>query len=137
MVSNTLKMVADDRGWSIAFVLHNTTTKEQRGTVLEPIAAFSLEIKSATGEPLSLAQPALDIPGQPRVLVLAPGASAELATPIRLRFDPKVPPSGGDDPMLWSIRSAPVPVVIRATLTISGMAVSVAEAHLAPGETHR
>jgi len=134
MVSNALKLAADDRGWSITFVLQNTTTRELRGTVLEPVAAFNLEVRSESGELLPLAQPALDIPGQPRALVLAPGASVQLVTPIHLRFDPKVPPSGGDDPMVWSIRSAPVPVTLRATLAISGMPVTIAEARLVPGD---
>ena len=58
----------------------------------------------------------------------------QLVTPIHLRFDPKVPPSGGDDPMVWSIRSAPVPVTLRATLAISGMPVTIAEARLVPGD---
>lgn len=133
MVSTSLQLAPNGPSWSLAFVLENTTAGEFRGQLYEPFVGFKLEVTSATGERLVLVEPSLDMPVRPRLLVLAPGAKERLQTPIRLRFDPAVPPSGGDDPRLWTIRSAPVPVRLRATLEITGMPLQVADATLDPG----
>jgi hypothetical protein len=54
----------------------------------------------------------------------------QLDTPFHLRFDPTVPPSGGSDPMVWSIRSPKVPALARASFEISGLGTQHAQARL-------
>jgi len=93
---------------------------------------FKLEVLDARGDALEVVQPALDLGVYPKPIALAKGAVERLATPIRLRFDAGVAPSGGNDRMLWSIRSAPQPVRLRATLKVEGIRVAPAEAMLEP-----
>ena len=130
MVSTSLELTPDGPGWTLAFLLKNTTSKELKGQVLEPFVAFELEVTSDKGDHLSVAQPAFHVPGRPRTLVLTPGAEVRLETPFRLRFDPTVPPSGGSDPMVWSIRSPKVPALARATFEIPGLGAQAAQARL-------
>jgi hypothetical protein len=130
MVTTTLELTPDGAGWSLAFALKNTTTHEVQGQILEPFASFELEVATPAGEKLSLVQPAFNVPGRLRPLVLAPGASARVETPFRLRFDPAVAPSGGSDAMVWSIRSAKVPVQLRASFEVPGLGPQVATGHI-------
>lgn len=130
MVFTSLELAPDGQGWTVAFRLKNTTSKELKGQVLEPFVAFELAVTSDKGDHLSVAQPAFHVPGRPRALVLAPGAEVRLETPFHLRFDPTVAPSGGSDPMVWSICSTKVPAVARATFEISGLGAQRAEARL-------
>jgi len=130
MVSTSLELAPDGQGWTLAFLLKNTTSKELEGQILEPFVAFELEVTSDLGDRLSVAQPAFHVPGRPRALVLAPGAEVRLETPFHLRFDPAVPPSGGSDPMVWSIRSPKIPAYARATFEIPGLGTQRARARL-------
>jgi hypothetical protein len=132
MASTSLELAPapDGQGWTLAFRLKNTTTRELRTEVLEPFVAFELEITSVQGEHLSLAQPAFSVPGRPRAVVLAPGDELRLETPFRLRFDPSVPPAGGSDPMVWSIRSPKVPAVAHASFELPGIGAQTAQARL-------
>jgi hypothetical protein len=130
MVSTALELAPDGQGWTLAFRIKNTTTQELKAQILEPFVAFDLEVTSDQGAHLSIAQPAFHAPGRPRALVLAPGAEARLETPFHLRFDPTVPPSGGADPMVWSIRSPKVPALARATFEIPGLGAQHAQARL-------
>lgn len=130
MVSSTLELVPDGQGWTMVFHLKNTSAKELTGQVLEPFVAFELEVISDKGDHLSVAQPAFHVPGRPRTLVLAPGADVRIETPFRLRFDPTVPPSGGSDPMVWSIRSTKVPALARTTFEIAGLGTHSTQARL-------
>lgn len=130
MVSTSLELVPDGGGWTLAFLVKNTTSKELTSQVLEPFVNFELEVTSDRGDRLSIAQPAFHVPGRLRPIVLAPGGEVRLATPFRLRFDPGVPPSGGGDPMVWSIRSPKVPALARATFEIPGLGTLTAQARL-------
>ena len=127
-----LELTAEDGAWSIGFVLANPTAVEVTVELDEPLIDFGLEVTTAAGAPLTLVQPGLDVPAYRRDLVLAPGATARLPSPIRLRFDPAVPPNGGPDPFLWTVRSAPVPIHLRATLTLAGQARAPVDADLDP-----
>lgn len=127
-----LELTAADGAWAIGFVLANPTAAEITIALDEPLIDFGLEVTTTAGAPLTLVQPGLDVPATVRDLVLAPGATARLPTPILLRFDPAVPPNGGPDPFLWTIRSAPVPIHLRATLTIAGQALAPVDADLDP-----
>ena len=62
----------------------------------------------------------------------AAGTSARIETPIRLRFDPDVPPSGGDVPTRWTLQHDPVRVVLRATPHLEGAPVGLCEARWVP-----
>jgi hypothetical protein len=130
MVSTSLELMADGQGWTLAFLLRNTSAKELKGQILEPFVAFELEVTSDQGDRLSVAQPAFHVPGRPRALVLAPGAEVRLEAPFRLRFDPTAPPSGGNDPMVWSIRSPKVPALVRTSFEIAGLGAHAPEARL-------
>jgi hypothetical protein len=130
MVFTTLELAPDGQGWTLAFRLKNTSGKELQGQVVEPFVEFELEVTSDKGEHLSVAQPAFNLPGRPRPLVLAPGAEVRLQTPFRLRFDPSVPPSGGSDPLVWSIRSPKVAALARASFEIVGLGAQRAQARI-------
>jgi hypothetical protein len=130
MVSTALELASDGQGWTLAFRIKNTTTQELKAQILEPFVSFELEVTSDKGDRLSIAQPAFHVPGRPRALVLAPGAEVRVETPFHLRFDPTVSPAGGSDPMVWSIRSAKVPALARATFEISGLGAQQAQARL-------
>jgi hypothetical protein len=129
-VSTSLELVPDGPGWAVAFRLKNTSATELTGQVFEPFVLFTLEVTSLRGERLSLARPAFDTPGRPRSLVLAPGAEVRLVTPFHLRFDPAVPPSGGGDRTVWSIRSPRIPVIARASFEIPGLGLQAAQARI-------
>jgi hypothetical protein len=95
-----------------------------------PFLQYELEVTTRDEARLSVAQPAFNVPGRPRALVLPAGATVQLQTPIRLRFDPDVPPSGGPDPMVWSIRGPRQPVRVRATFELPGLGAQVADGHI-------
>lgn len=130
MVSTSLELVPDGQTWTMAFVLKNVGAHEVNTQLLEPFASFELEVTSERGDRLSVAQPAFNVPGRPRPIVLAPGAQIRLETPFRLRFDPSAPPSGGNDPRVWSIRSPKVPALARVTFEVPGLGPQSAQARL-------
>ncbi|HEX8107963.1 MAG TPA: hypothetical protein VF516_09565 [Kofleriaceae bacterium] len=132
-LSATLELLPSGNDWSIGFTLNNPTAQAIDATIHEPFASFTVEVATDDGKRLELVQPALDVPVHPVPFHLGAGETMRLATPFRLRFDPKVPPAGGDDPFLWSIASVRVSVVISARLTIEGLAPIAAQAHLHPG----
>jgi hypothetical protein len=120
-LSATLELSPSGDDWSIAFTLRNPTDKAIDTETTEPFLDFALDVRAGDTK-LPITQPALDIPVRDVTLHFAPGESKRLVTPIRLRFDPDVPPSGGHDRFVWSIESARVPVVVKATITLAGLA---------------
>ena len=130
MVSTSLELVPVGDGWAVAFSLNNTTSHEVSGQIVEPFLGYQLEVATPDGTKLSIAQPAFNVIGRPRTLVLAAGATVRLETPIRLRFDPSVPPSGGPDRMVWSIRAPKQRVEVKATFEIPGLGAQVARGHI-------
>jgi hypothetical protein len=130
MISTALELVPDGERWSITFSLRNTGARELTAQIVEPFLQYELEVTTRDGARLSVAQPAFNVPGRPRALVLPAGATVQLQTPIRLRFDPNVPPSGGPDPMVWSIRGPRQPVRVRATFELPGLGAQVADGHI-------
>jgi hypothetical protein len=130
MISTTLDLVPDSEGWALQFTLRNRGSRELSAEVVEPFLQYELEIAARDGARLPLAQPAFTVQGRPRTLVLPAGGSVQLETPIRLCFDPAVPPSGGADPMVWSIRAPRQPVRVRATLELPGHGTQVASGQI-------
>lgn len=130
MISTAVDLVPDGEGWALRFVLRNSSSRELSAEIIEPFLQFELEVTARDGARLSLAQPAFDMQGRPRTLRLPAGGRVQLETPIRLRFDPAVAPSGGGDPMVWSIRAPRQPVRLRATFELSGHGAQVASGQL-------
>jgi len=130
--SATLELSASGNDWSVAFTFRNPTARAIDATMHEPFLSFTLAVATVDGKRLELVQPAIDTPARAVPFHLDAGGTKRLATPFRLRFDPKVTPAGGDDPFLWSIASQPVPVVVSARITIEGLSPMDAQARL-PG----
>jgi len=125
-----LELSPSGTDWSIGFTLQNASGQPIDATTHEPFASFTVEVATENGKRLELVQPALDVPVQAVPFHLDAHETRRIATPFRLRFDPKVTPAGGDDPFLWSIASARVPVVVSARLTIEGLPALAAQARL-------
>ena len=119
---------------ALAFGLRNPGEQPVTVRYFRPFVGFALTARAEDGD-VRIVQPAYDSGVQRVTATLAPGETVRLATPFRLRFDPNVPPSGGDVPTRWSLRHAPVPVVLRATLDLSGATVEPCETRWDPGTT--
>lgn len=113
--------------YSLAFELTNGGESALRWTWMSPLTDFRLQARSAGGDPIELDQPALDIPVQPRVLELAPGATERLVSPIQLRFEPAEGPPG-EDPFLWTVRHGATGVRLSAQLNLRGPALPACDA---------
>jgi hypothetical protein len=110
---------------SIAFAVRNSTAAPFTFRYLWPFADFELRA-SAHGEEVTVVVPAFDLGIEKRVATLEPGETIELQTPFRLRFDASVPPSGGDDWRVRSLRSDPVAVTVEAVVQLDGNAYATA-----------
>jgi hypothetical protein len=130
MVSTSLELTADGQDWTLAFSLRNDGPRELTTQIIEPFLQYEIAVATPGGSRLSVAQPAFNVAGRPRALVLPAGSTVRLDTPIRLRFDPAAPPSGGSDAMVWSIRSPKQPVRVQVTLDLPGVGAQVARSHI-------
>ncbi|HEX8115413.1 MAG TPA: hypothetical protein VF516_47125 [Kofleriaceae bacterium] len=101
----------------LTFALTNRSPSARTLHYYHPFLQFDLSV-TANGRPLTLTQPDIDVPSQPRELHIASGSTAEIDTPISLRF------ASGDaaasDSMVWTIQSAPMAVELHATLRLDG-----------------
>jgi hypothetical protein len=119
--------------WSLAFELSNPDAAAVTTTFMYPFTSFQLAVTDAGGAPLEVGQPALDLPVQPRALVIPARGAATIPSPIRLRFRADAPPTGGgDDPFLWTIRAAAQPVTLTASFALPGLGARTATAALTP-----
>lgn len=132
MISTQMEVKRMDAAWALAFLLKNASTRDIQITFMEPFVELGIEAVGPSGERLEVVQPGLDLPVRPAQRTVAPGATLRLDTPIQVRFDATVPPSGGSDPMMWSIRSRPVVVKLRTTLHLGGIAPQLVEGRLEP-----
>jgi hypothetical protein len=101
----------------LTFALTNHSSTPRTLHYYHPFLQFDLSV-TANGRPLTLTQPDIDVPSQPRELQIAPGGTAEIDTPISLRFasgDAEAP-----DSMVWTIQIAPTSVEFHATLRLEG-----------------
>jgi hypothetical protein len=100
----------------LAFALTNRSPGPRTLHYVHPFLQFELRV-TADGRALTLTQPDINIPSQPRELSIAAGATAELDTPVTLRFAPDAADAG---PLVWTIESAPTTIELHATLRIEG-----------------
>lgn len=104
----------------LTFALTNRSPGARTLHYYHPFLQFDLSV-TANGRPLALTQPDIDVPSQPRELHIPSGSTAEIDTPISLRF------ASGDatasDSMVWTIQSAPTAVELHATLRLEGATV--------------
>jgi hypothetical protein len=116
---------------ALAFEVRNAGGRPVTARYFRPYLDFELTATAADG-PVPIVQPIHDTGLYPVEVTIEPGKTAHIETPIRLRFDPDVPPSGGDVPTVWTLRHAPVPVVLRAILRLDGATVGPCEAKWQP-----
>jgi hypothetical protein len=130
----TLKLTPIDGGdVGMTFDLRNPGNQPVNLQYFQPFVEFSLTAQAQDGD-VPLVQAHYDTGVQPISQTLGPGQSFQLETPIRLRFDPNVDPSGGNVLTRWTLRHAPVPVTLRATLHFDGLSVAPCEARLNPSQ---
>jgi hypothetical protein len=104
-----------DAIYSLHFELCNHGTATIELSTYEPFTAFSV-LATSNGKPLTVHQPALDIPVNPMTIDLAPGTAVTLKTPIRLRISESVEP--GSDGFLWTIAHAKETVSLQIRLDL-------------------
>jgi hypothetical protein len=81
----------------------------------EPFIAFSV-LATAHNKPLTVHQPALDIPINPTTIHLPPKVTVTLETPIRLRISESAKPV--TDGFLWTIAHAKETVSLQIKLDL-------------------
>jgi hypothetical protein len=117
----------------LAFELRNPGVQPVKLTYFQPYIQFDLVAEAADGQ-VPIVQPAYDTGVRPVNLTLDGGQTARIETPIYLRFDPNVAPSGGDQPKRWSLRHAPAQLTLRFTLRLNGAEVAPCEVRLNPSQ---
>lgn len=128
----TLQLVpAGGREIGLAFELRNPGARAVTAQYFNPFLDFALTAHADDGE-IPIVQPGYDTGQQPIAVTIPAGESIRIETPIRLRFDPDVPPSGGNVPTVWTLQHTPVPVLLRATLSLEGVTVGPCEARWVP-----
>ena len=101
----------------LAFVLTNRSSSAKTLHYYHPFLQFNLHV-TACGRALTLTQPDIDIPAQPRELQIAAGGTTELDTPISLQFASAAAADAGS--MVWTIEGQPTTVELHATPRIEG-----------------
>jgi hypothetical protein len=86
--------------YSLRFEIRNAGTEPIEFSTYEPFTAFSV-VGTAGNKPLTVHQPALDIPIKPVTFRVPPKSSVALTTPIRLRISEGAGP--GTDGFIWTI----------------------------------
>ncbi|HEY4244804.1 MAG TPA: hypothetical protein VGM88_33545 [Kofleriaceae bacterium] len=104
---------AGDATYSVTFTLSNPTASAIDLDTYEPFTAFAVRA-TAAGATLTVTEPALDTPVQPKHLHIPAHGSAALMTPIKLHFG--TPAS--TDVFTWSIAHAPKGVDLTFTLKV-------------------
>jgi hypothetical protein len=100
----------------------------------QPFVDFDLSARTQDGE-LPIVRPAYDIGVQAVELTIGPDETLALETPIRIVFDPTVPPSGGAHATTWTLRHVPTTVHLTAVAHLRGAELPPCEAVLDPTRT--
>jgi len=116
---------------TLAFNVRNPGNQPMNVQYFTPFTDFNLTAQAEDGE-VQLIQPAYDTGVQPITITIDSGEIVRIDTPIQLRFDPNIDPSGGDVPTQWTLRHVPAPVILRATMHLNGATVKPCEVHFAP-----
>jgi len=124
---------AANREIGMAFQVHNPGDSPIELRYFVPFIGFELTVTADDG-PVQVVQPMYDTGVQARVVSIPGGGAARVETPIRLRFDPQIGPAGGDIPTIWTMRHAPTPITIRATLRFPNLAIGPCERRFNPAE---
>ena len=95
----------------LGFVLANRSGSPATVHYFHPLLQFDLRV-TAGDRALTVVQPDVDVPAQLRELAIAAGGTAELATPVSLRFASDAPATAAS--MVWTIDSAPTTVDVKA-----------------------
>jgi hypothetical protein len=102
---------------AIAFRIGNPS--ERPVSLQHPIPFLNFELRAESDDgPIPIVQAAYDTGIAPREQVIPPHGEVRIDTPIRLRFDPNIAPSGGNDRRQWTLVAAPVPVRITARVRL-------------------
>jgi hypothetical protein len=93
-------IAAEQSIYSLRFELHNRGAATVELSTLEPFTSFT--VTGRAGErPVTVHQPALDIPVRPKTIRVGPNATATIETPIRLRIAEGA--EAGNDGFVWTI----------------------------------
>jgi len=112
----------------LSFALVNRAASAATVHYFHPFLQFDLQA-TAAGHALRVVQPDVDRPAQLRELAITAGGSAELATPVSLRFASDAPATAGS--MVWTIDSPPTSIDLAATLRFEGESLPPCGARLA------
>ena len=112
------RRTSDDE-FGLQFIVANSGPDAVEIGYLTPFLTFDLEV-SIDGSPVEIVEPAFD--GGTRFITARIARSEELMieTPIRLAFDPHVPPSGGPDRNRWSLVHPPAPARVTGIARVEG-----------------
>jgi hypothetical protein len=91
---------AEQAIYSMRFELHNRGAATVELSTLEPFTSFTVT-GVAGGKPVTVHQPALDIPVRPMTIRVPPKKTVTIETPIRLRIAQGA--EAGSDGFVWTI----------------------------------
>jgi len=112
---NAIAVASGDKIYSLHFELHNNGGAPIELSTYEPFTAFSV-LATAAGKPLTVHQPALDIPVNPTTIYLPPRGTVTIETPIRLRISEGAEP--GNDGFVWTIAHEKEAVSLQIKLNL-------------------
>jgi len=116
---------------SLAFNVRNPGSQPLNVQYFTPFTNFNLTAQADDGE-VQLIQPAYETGVQPMMLTIAAGETVRIETPIQLRFDPNIDPSGGNVPTQWTLRHVPAPVLLQVTMQLNGANVEPCKVRFVP-----
>jgi hypothetical protein len=101
--------------YSLRFELFNHGSAPVEFSMYEPFTTFTV-LATAAEEPLTVHQPALDIPINSTIVRVPPGGTHTLVTPIQLRILEGAEP--GTDGFIWTIAEAKEKVSLQIKLNL-------------------
>ena len=115
---SSCRAIATTRGdtlYSLHFELRNPGATPIELSSYEPFTAFSV-LATGDSKPLTVHQPALDIPVNPTTIRLPPMVIVTIETPIRLRISEGAAP--GTDGFVWTISNSKGAVSLQIQLDL-------------------
>jgi hypothetical protein len=97
----------------------------------EPFVDFDLSARTDQSD-LPIVQPAYSLAAQQVESIIQSDETVTIQTPIRITFDPTIPPSGGPDPTTWTIPYGPTTVHLTAVVRLRGTKLPPCHAVLGP-----
>jgi hypothetical protein len=110
-----IAFASGDATYGLRFELRNRGTAPIELSTYEPFTAFSVLAK-VDNKPVTVHQPALDIPVNPITIHLPPGVTVTLVTPIRLRISEGADP--GMNGFVWTIEHDKETVSLQVSLRL-------------------